>query len=235
MSEKVLFWDFDGTLGYRRGGMWSNALFQALIEKEPNCTITQEHFSPFLKIGFPWHEHEVTHTELNTSELWWSKLKKSVIIKAYVNLGYGEERAIELADLAHKKYTDINYWSLFDDVIPTLKILSTYGWQHVIVSNHVPELSYIVDSLGLSEYITQIINSAVVGYEKPHSQIYKIALKSMGYPQNVWMIGDNVDADVLGAEAVGIKGILVRKENSKAIRQCKDFTDVIKIIQEQSN
>lgn len=40
MSSKVLLWDFDGTLGYRRGGKWSSALLEALHEIDPDCDVT---------------------------------------------------------------------------------------------------------------------------------------------------------------------------------------------------
>ena len=35
---------------------------------------------------------------------------------------------------------------------------------------------------------------------------------------NVWMIGDSMQADVLGAEAQGIEAILVRKPDPRAAR-----------------
>jgi ribonucleotide monophosphatase NagD (HAD superfamily) len=48
------------------------------------------------------------------------------------------------------------------------------------------------------------------------------------------MIGDNADADVSGAEAVGIKAILVRKPNTSAVKQyAPDLTRIINIIESE--
>jgi putative hydrolase of the HAD superfamily len=230
MNKKVLFWDFDGTLGYRMGGMWSSALLEALLETDPACKATLDDFIPLLQKGFPWHHPDVEHTKVNTPERWWSNLRKSVIEKAYRSLGYCEKQAQQLALLAQKKYVDVTRWSLYDDVIPILDVLKKQGWTQAIVSNHVPELNDILTHLGLSGYISEMINSAFVGYEKPHPQIYKIAMEKMGNPSVVWMIGDNIQADVLGAERVGMKGILVRKEDHRAVRQSKNLYDIPSIV-----
>jgi putative hydrolase of the HAD superfamily len=230
MYKKVLLWDFDGTLGYRLGGMWSSALLEALLEVEPDSKATIDDFIPLLHNGFPWHQPDKEHTNINTPELWWLNLRKSVIEKAYRSLGYCENKAQEVAVVAQKKYIDVTRWSLYEDVIPVLDCLKEQGWTHAIVSNHVPELQDILTHLGLSDLISEVINSALVGYEKPHPQIYRIALEKMGNPTEVWMIGDNIQADVLGAESAGIKGILVRKEDNRAVRQSNTLYEIPSII-----
>jgi putative hydrolase of the HAD superfamily len=71
-----------------------------------------------------------------------------------------------------------------------------------------------------------MISKSLEGYEKPHPQLYQIALQKVGNPRTVWMIGDNLHADVLGAENVGIKGILVRTEEKRAAFQAKDLYEI---------
>ncbi|WP_416358652.1 HAD hydrolase-like protein [Brevibacillus thermoruber] len=44
------------------------------------------------------------------------------------------------------------------------------------------------------------------------------------------MIGDNLHADVLGAENVGIKGILVRTEEKRAAFQAKNLYEIPDIL-----
>ncbi|MFN2389985.1 MAG: HAD hydrolase-like protein [Actinomycetota bacterium] len=39
----------------------------------------------------------------------------------------------------------------------------------------------------------------------------------------MWMVGDNVTADVRGAEAVGIPAILVRTEDGSVARRAQDL------------
>jgi putative hydrolase of the HAD superfamily len=64
----------------------------------------------------------------------------------------------------------------------------------------------------------------LTGYEKPHPQAFLQALDMLGRSQTVWMIGDNIEADVLGAQVVGIPAILVRKEDTRATYAFSDLS-----------
>jgi len=77
------------------------------------------------------------------------------------------------------------------------------------LSNHVPELHAIVKSVGLGPFIDEVISSANVGFEKPHPAIFALARELAGNPKEVWMVGDNQQADVEGSRAAGIPAILV--------------------------
>lgn len=217
--NKYLFWDFDGTLGGRihgqRGLAWAMCLLEAVREIQPKSRMTIHDIVPHLKQGFPWHEPEKAHVHLGTPELWWAHLRK-VLSRAYLKLGFSQEEAAKLAKLAQKRFLDLECWELFQDAIPTLKELQSYGWKHIIVSNHVPELHLIISHLGLDSYLIDVINSAEVGFEKPNPKIFEVALGRAFRANDIWMIGDNYDADVLGAERVGLKAILVRKMDPRA-------------------
>lgn len=232
-KEKVILWDFDGTLAYRPG-MWSGVLAEVLLENAPNCKVTADDFRPFLRNGFPWHRPKIPHTELNAPELWWAEIEK-LLVRAYMGVGLSLSKSKKLARLAHQKYIDPNGWFLYEDVIPTLKSLANYGWRHVILSNHVPELSIIVDGIGLKPYISKVITSALTGYEKPNPKAFINALEQIGNPEVIWMIGDNIEADIIGVEAVGIKGILVREEDKRAVRYCADLYRIPSIIEAQTS
>jgi len=104
------------------------------------------------------------------------------------------------------------------------------GWKHAIISNHVPELECILDYLGVSPYIDCCINSAKVGYEKPHPEIYRLALERMGNPSERWMVGDNHVCDVATPESLGIKSILVGTEHARVKRRSQSLSDVPGII-----
>ena len=127
---------------------------------------------------------------------------------------------------AQRIYLDLATWELFEDTIPVLSVLQEKGWRHVIISNHVPELGLIAKHLGLDRLIEEVYNSAEIGYEKPHPEIYNRALAKYGHADKLWMIGDNILADVLGAEQVGIKAILVRRADTRAKHQFEDLYGV---------
>jgi putative hydrolase of the HAD superfamily len=144
----------------------------------------------------------------------------------YEAAGYEPARALELADAARRLYVDPKIgWELFGDTLPALERLSQAGWTHAILSNHVPELRQIVAALGLDDVVSFLSCSAETGYEKPHAQAFASVLDPLR-PSEAWMIGDNVVADVLGAQAGGIPAVLVRRPDPRATRYADSLAGV---------
>lgn len=223
---RLLIWDFDGTLAHRRGETgWSILLAEALDAEEPGHPHSADTFRPHLRDGFPWHRPEVAHPELCEPDAWWGSVRP-VLSRAYEAAGYRPARARELADAARRLYVDPEVgWALFDDTLPALELLARAGWTHAILSNHVPELRQIVAGLGLDEVVGFFSCSAETGYEKPHAQAYASVLDAL-QPAEAWMVGDNVVADVLDAEAVGIPAVLVRRPDPRAARYADSLAGV---------
>ena len=221
-NQPTIIWDFDGTLGYREAG-WSGCMVQALDELAPGHGIRIEDVRPHISAGFPWHTPEIAHPQLTPSE-WWA-LVEAIIFGAYMQVGLDESLALQLSRAYRERYIDSDFFRLYDDTLPALRKLAQLGWQHVILSNHVPELPDIVTALGLGNLVEVCLSSATTGYEKPSNRAYEIALESTEYPEMVWMVGDSVTADVRGAEAVGIPGILVR--NAKGRDECERAADCL--------
>jgi putative hydrolase of the HAD superfamily len=227
----LLIWDFDGTLAHRRGETgWSLLLAEALDAEEPGHGHSAELFRPQLRDGFPWHRPDVAHPELCDAEAWWASVRP-VLARAYEAAGYGSARALELAAAAQRLYVDPASWTLFDDTAPTLERLAEAGWTHAILSNHVPELGRIVAGLGLDRRVATVSCSAETGFEKPHPRAFAALLEQLE-PEEAWMIGDNVVADVLGAEAAGIPAILVRRPDTRARRYCDSLSGVVDLLGE---
>lgn len=226
--EPAILWDFDGTLA-RRSGMWSGCLVETLNEHEPGHTISADDLARFLRSGFPWHAPEVAHPELCAPGAWWECVE-ALLASAYEQVGVAPARARELARLAHARYIDGRTgWTLFDDSRPVLTHMRERGWRHILLSNHVPELDEIVRCLGLDDLLDDVVTSARTGFEKPHPEAFAAGRRSAGDPATLWMIGDSVQADVAGAEAVGIPAILVRTEHH-GCRRAANLYDVISIV-----
>jgi putative hydrolase of the HAD superfamily len=230
-QARAILWDFDGTLAYR-AGMWRGCLIETLDEYEPGHAVSGDDLAPFLRDGFPWHAPEVAHPELGTSGAWWERVE-ALLASAYEQVGLASVRAHELARLAHERYIDgRNGWMLFDDSRPVLTHLRERGWRHVVLSNHVPELEEIIVCLGLHDLFEAVVTSAVTGFEKPHPEAFAAGRRATGDAATVWMVGDNVEADVAGAEAVGIPAILVRSEHDSC-RRAANLSDLIPLIEDR--
>jgi putative hydrolase of the HAD superfamily len=63
--------------------------------------------------------------------------------------------------------------------------------------------------------------------------IFKHAVDLIGGVSNkeIWMVGDNIEADVMGAESIGLKSILVRNTDNRAKYNCLGLNRVIDIIE----
>ena len=229
---KTLIWDFDGTLGYREGVLWAASFLEALDREWPGHPFTLEQLRPFLRSGFPWHTPEQPHTHITTADQWWEELEP---LFARVFLGAGVEDpalARRLARQIRQIYCNPARWRLFEDTLPALDDLAARGWTHILLSNHVPELASFMDVLGLSTRIAAAFNSALIGYEKPHPAAFQGVLEFVSDSRPVWMIGDNITADILGAAAVGIPGVLVRRPDERAERFCADLTQVAAFVED---
>ena len=223
-----LAWDFDGTLGYREG-LWSSALLTVLESEGWDRELDEDLLRTGLRTGFPWHSPEIPHPELSSPDLWWESLTP-VFVRTFEKAGLDSGRSQTLAHRVREAYTDPRHWRLFDDAIPTLELLSSRGWTHVILSNHVPELTQIIAALGLGSHIRQVFNSAESGYEKPHPRAFGGLLDELDHPKKIWMIGDNPEADVRGAEAAGIPAILVRGNPVDAERHRNDLSGIEELV-----
>jgi putative hydrolase of the HAD superfamily len=208
-ADRGILWDFDGTLAIRPG-LWKATLMEILDEHEPGHTVRLEQVRSGLRGGFPWHRPQEAHPQLNDPEEWWRSVN-GLVARAYEGAGVPATRASELAVLVRERYVDPSQgWRLADGAVDALDRLAAAGWRHAILSNHVPELPRIVDGLGIRDRFVAVLTSASMGYEKPHPRTFALGRLALGDPKVVWMVGDNPEADIAGAEAVGIKGLLVQ-------------------------
>ena len=228
--QKYLLWDFDGTLGYREGG-WTGAMVEVLRRYAPDCDATADHVRPHIQTGFPWHDPHQPYS-IRSAAQWWDDLSP-IFEKAFTAVGIKAAQAEYMAQEVRFAYTGSKQWRLYDDTISALTQLSEAGWTHLLLSNHVPELSLILQHLQIDRFFAQVFNSAETGYEKPHPQAYRAVLVATGDAESIWMIGDSMVADIAGAAAAGIPGILVRKRNAEALYQCNVLMQVPAILQSE--
>jgi len=178
--------------------------------------ISRRRRRPQLASRLPWHDAATPHPHLNDADDWWAAMRR-LFLGAYLRAGVAEEPARRAVGGFRDHYLDPAHWSVFPDSAAALDRLSAAGYQHMIVSNHVPELLWLVSALGLADHFDEVLTSASVGFEKPHPGIFRCALERAGSPRIAHMVGDNPTADVQGARAVGLPAILVRGPNGVSL------------------
>jgi putative hydrolase of the HAD superfamily len=108
----------------------------------------------------------------------------------------------------------VSSWHVFPDVLPALDAVKKRGLVIGAVSNWVWQLPELLHSLELVAHFDFIAASARVGFEKPHPRIFEYALEQAGVSAGEAIhVGDHLDADVAGARAIGIEGVLIDRRN----------------------
>jgi len=88
--------------------------------------------------------------------------------------------------------------------VPVLERLSR-RYRLGIVSNFTGNLKPCLDELGLARLFAAVSDSGVVGWTKPDRRIFEHALTQLhASPDRAWMVGDNFEADIRGAAALGM-------------------------------
>ena len=100
---------------------------------------------------------------------------------------------------------------LYADTEPVLQELHG-AYKLAIVSNGVDQVESS-RRLGIDHYFEEIIGSLHVGLRKPMPEIFNLALSALGIGSaEVVMVGDDWEADVVGARAVGIKALHIVRD-----------------------
>jgi len=132
----------------------------------------------------------------------------------------------------------INYLTtfnhLFEGTLDVLDYLQTDYDLHIITNGFEEVQQRKMDNTNISKYFETVTNSESAGVKKPNPIIFNHALKnSMAIPEESIMIGDNYEADILGAMDVGLDVILFNYHNYNAephIKQVKELVDLKKYL-----
>jgi putative hydrolase of the HAD superfamily len=112
-------------------------------------------------------------------------------------------------------------WEVYPDVMPVLEALragDADGRPVIgVVSDWGSSLPSILDELGLGTYLDFVLASGAAGVAKPDPAFFRLALERAGVrPERAVMVGDSYQADVVGARAAGMDGILLRRTDGDA-------------------
>jgi len=103
---------------------------------------------------------------------------------------------------------------LFDDVMPALARLRGLGLILGLISNVDRDITPICQELGLSAMLQVVVTSQDVGFNKPQPEIFQAALKQTKVkPSEAIYVGDQHQVDVVGANAAGMRGILLDRHD----------------------
>jgi len=98
---------------------------------------------------------------------------------------------------------------LTKDAVPCLEMLKAKGFRLGVISNAHGKVMQNVTEAGIDKYLDFVVDSGLVGYEKPDARIFKHVHELAGIrPDELLHIGESVRSDVLGALNVGSQAAL---------------------------
>lgn len=103
-------------------------------------------------------------------------------------------------------------WQAFPDAVTTLKQLKNQGYRLGLYSNASDDafIQRLVNRCGLRPWLSPAFSSAGCGWRKPRPNGLELIAQRWNLPAaEVVMVGDTLNADILGAQNAGMSGILV--------------------------
>lgn len=110
----------------------------------------------------------------------------------------------------------------FPETVATIEDLARAGFDLAIVSNTFlsteSDLRTALRSMGIEDHFGAVVTSHDVGHRKPRPEIFRRALQLLDCPTGrALMVGDDLDADIRGATALGISAVFVDRRPDEVI------------------
>lgn len=117
--------------------------------------------------------------------------------------------------------TFLNTAEIFPDVREFLDDLRIAGIQTALLTDLTAQIQFRkISYWGLDRFFDNIVTSEEVGSEKPEKAGFELTMQKMRNPSNngvVWMIGDNLEKDIKGAQkALSCYAILRQTKNGSS-------------------
>ena len=123
---------------------------------------------------------------------------------------------------------------LIKNSIKILDYLKTKYDLHIITNGFTDVQNKTIKNSGLKDYFINVIDSETVGVKKPNPKIFHYALNiTDGVPEKSLMIGDSLEADILGSLNCGFKAIHLIQDDEPSHKHCriiKDLKELEKIL-----
>jgi HAD superfamily hydrolase (TIGR01662 family) len=136
------------------------------------------------------------------------------------------------AERIYQQWASNHHFEIYDDVAPVLAELAASGFVLGVISNSHRSLDAFKTHFKLDALIGATISSAEHGYMKPHRSIFEAALQQAQVTAaEAVMVGDSLKADIEGARAAGMRGILLRRSGEKPASLASDISLITSLYQ----
>ncbi|MBX3027193.1 HAD family hydrolase [bacterium] len=126
-------------------------------------------------------------------------------------LGVPPARRPAIAAALHAENQRASLWRVMHDDTPAvLAALRDRGLRLAVVSNADGRVAAALAASGIDRHFAAIVDSHVVGVEKPDPRIFHLALAACDVdPSEALFVGDIYEIDVVGARNAGMEAVLI--------------------------
>jgi putative hydrolase of the HAD superfamily len=129
----------------------------------------------------------------------------------FLAAGIPAERLGEVRESLVRMHRERHLWcSVPEPTREALARLKAAGLRLGVVSNSEGRVHQALEEAGLRQYFDIVVDSGLVGVEKPDPRIFQLALEELGVEAGEAIyVGDLFDIDVVGARSAGIEAVLL--------------------------
>jgi putative hydrolase of the HAD superfamily len=208
-------WDFDKNSALTFGKIFEQHQLDIALDK------FLEHYEPInLNYWKMYREERIDKASLRYGRLF----------DTFQKIGYTSNE-----DIIHKLSEDYiqhlsSFNHLFEGTVAILEYLQSNYKLHIITNGFAEAQQKKLTNSNIDIYFKTVTNSEMVGVKKPNPKIFEFAINSAQVlPQNSVMIGDNLEADVMGALDFGMDAICFNIHNAQLeahIKQVRNLMDL---------
>lgn len=206
----TIFFDAADTLFYIKEGLGNT--YASVAKKhgaDPDPNLLRKAFSKAFPSAPPLAFGAVCDEERKVLEKnYW----RDIVKKVYQEVGMFDGFDSHFDELFEVFRSDA--WDIYPETKEVLITLKRHNYRLGIISNFDSRVYDVMNNLEIHEYFDSFIISSEAGHAKPDPDIYHLALRKLGAePTECIHVGDNLQNDFHGPRALGIRALLLDREN----------------------
>ncbi|KAG6903017.1 hypothetical protein C0995_007450 [Termitomyces sp. Mi166 len=165
---------------------------------------------------------------------WWSEVIKRTALGAGADEKALDTFLPQIVPRLLNRFSSKEGYRAFDDAITVVNSLHKLNIQTAVISNADSRIRSVLKDLDFPLHLDPIILSEEEGVEKPSPEFYRRALAVVNtgnqrnpiIPAQCLHVGDELDADYHGAQAAGMKALLLRRNGADSAPAHRTLTEL---------